>query len=172
MTPDTRHQGSAELALRRHKRDGTWLLKTAHAIAHAHQKKTASTLGDRHDDLVQYLVEIGCRYAIRYEAERSGPDYTFDSYLWDIMERRVPDFYRRKSEGFGDRRHGNDQRMILHRFDADIDEPVDPHLDFDALLSERRVARWNRASRKAGLDLNEWIAQTLDQAANVLEEAA
>ena len=46
---------------------------------------------------------------------RSGGSgsYTFPSYLWDVMNMRVADFYRRKSEGFGDSRSGSNDRLVL-----------------------------------------------------------
>ena len=45
--------------------------------------------------------------------ERSGDAYTFASFVWDVLARRTTDFFRRKSEGFGDRRYGNHDRIVL-----------------------------------------------------------
>ena len=162
--------GSAELALRRHGFTGERLLNLARAVANSELRRKQSTLGDRYDDLVSWLSEVGLKGAITYDPTRHGDDYTFSSYLWDIMERRVPDFYRRKGEGFGDRRYGNDNRLVLT--DTSADEP-DPDVDFDKLISERRLVLWQQAATAVNLTLAEYVVVTMDKASRqVLKTAA
>lgn len=105
---------------------------------------------------MSFLVEVGVREALRYDPARSGNDYSFASYLWDVMNRRTVDFYRRRSEGFGDRRHGNDQRLTLAGLDVvneEIEGPADDD-PFEPTVSEAAVAlaeeyRLGPASRRA-----------------------
>ena len=105
----------AEDVLTAHGFDGDKLLAYAQTIARHHVNRTASTLGDRHEDLVMHLVEVGLRTAVKYNPERSSSTgrYTFGSYIYDVMKRRVPDFYRKKAEGFGDKRKGHNDRIVL-----------------------------------------------------------
>jgi DNA-directed RNA polymerase specialized sigma subunit len=161
---------SAEHALKANGRDGAWLLKTAHAIAHDYQRRTGSHLADKHDDLVQFLALTGLRAASAYQPGKSGADYTFDSYIWDIMERRITDFFRRKSEGFGDRRHGHDNRVILPQYEADLDDVVDPEIQIDAYIAERLIRRCKRAADRLGMPLEKWISGTLNNTLADLEE--
>ena len=50
------------------------------------------------------------------------------------MEERIPDYYRRRGEGFGDRRRGDDTRVVLmSEFDKDA-------ADVDAQAFEQRVS--------------------------------
>ena len=167
---ETHRQASGELALRQHGWDGERLQKLAHAVAQDHIRKTGAALGDKYDDLVQTLALAGIRAALRYEPERSGPGYSFASYLWDKLELAIePDFYRRKSQGFGDRRYGHDGRIALvDDFDAD-----EADFDFERLLSSKRLGTWQQAASLAGWEFSEWVAITLDRAARqVLRTAA
>jgi hypothetical protein len=109
-----------------------------------------------------WLVEVALRTAIRYDPARSGNGYKPESYLWDVLAQRLPDFYRRKSEGFGDRRYGNDSRIVLSAMDDD--QPDLDSLDFEKLMSARRVARWQRAADAAGWQLSEFICISVDRA--------
>ena len=54
--------------------------------------------------------------------------------------------------------------------DEELD--VDTDLDFEKLLSERRVAEWQSAAHSVELSLEEWIAITLDRAAKAIKQAA
>lgn len=168
--PHSYRAGSAELALRAIGLDGARLQKLAHAVAQDHIRKTGAALGDKYEDLVSCLVEAGLKAALRYEPERSGPNYSASSYLWDKMELAIePEFYRRKREGFGDRRYGHDGRIALvDDFDAD-----EADFDFERLLSSKRLGTWQQAASLAGWEFSEWVAITLDRAARqVLRTAA
>lgn len=188
----TTRTGSAEIALRAHGFDGDRLMRLARAVANDYCRKRGAVLGDRFDDLVSVLVLAGCKAATRYDPDRSGPNYSFASFLWDKMELAVEgDFFRRKAEGFGDRRYGNDNRIALvgdvieelsaDRSDEEWPEPA-PSTDHprprwkDAaglidqdfadwnLVNERRVVNWVRAAEHRDLTLQEWIVRTLDVA--------
>jgi hypothetical protein len=164
------HEGAAAQALGRIGFDGERLLSLARKVANEELRRKASTLGNRYEDFVSFLVEVGLRAAIGYDAGRSGNGYSPSSYLWDVMERRTPDFYRRQSEGFGDRRYGNDNRELLGG-DAMEDEP-DPDVDFGKLVSEHRLIEWQVAARTVDLPIAEWICVTLDRATAAIKRTA
>ena len=65
------------------------------------------------DDLTSYLTETAWKLVVRYDPERSGPGYSFPSWLWDVLSLRTTDFWRKKAEGHGDRRSGSDGRIVL-----------------------------------------------------------
>lgn len=100
--------------------DGERLLRMAHAVALDAQRRAPGGLGGKYEDLVAFLVLQALESTAKYDANRSGHDFKFSSYLYDIMERRVTDWYRRKSEGFGDRRNGSDDRIVLAGDETDI----------------------------------------------------
>jgi DNA-directed RNA polymerase specialized sigma24 family protein len=161
-----RPAGRAEQALHDHGFTGERLLKLAHRIANDELRRRGAHLGNRYEDLVMWLVEVACTNAPRYE-QHNG--YTFDSWLADLMAHRVIDFYRRKGEGFGDRRKGHDQRIHL----TDDPEPADHDLDFDTILNDRKRARWQQAANQRGWTLAELIVIATDHyARGILQEAA
>jgi hypothetical protein len=169
MTAAAAPPGRADAALREHGLDGERLLKIAHAVAQHELRTRTHHIGDRYDDLVSFLTEQGLNAAITYNPALSGHGYTFASYIFDVMARRVPDFFRRKSEGYGDRRYGNDNRVALT---DTVDDP-DPDADFDRILSERQLLRYQQAARIRGTGLEEWVRITLDIAATqALRDAA
>jgi hypothetical protein len=82
------------------------LLAVAHSVANAELHRRGAYLGGgRYEDLVGYLVGVGCRVAIGYDPARSGNNYSFASFMWDVLARRVSDFYRSKPNGFADVRY-------------------------------------------------------------------
>jgi hypothetical protein len=153
---------TAEEALAEHGLNGDRLMKLARRIASDAQRRAPAGLGGKYEDLVGFLTLQALEAAVRYDPAKSGNGYSFTSYLCDVMELRVDDFYRRKSEGFGDRRHGNDQRIVLV---GDYAEDFDAEVDFDGLLSERRMQAWHRAAERLDMPFREWVVQTLDQGA-------
>ena len=170
MTTTLAPPRTAEQALTQHGLNGHRLLKLAHRIAQDAQRQAPAGLGGKYEDLVSFLTLQALEAAIRYNPAQSGNGYTFASYLCDIMERRVPDFYRRKSEGFGDSRSGADNRITLAG--DTLDDHLDTDVDFDRLLSERRLSRYQRAATITGIDISEWIVITLDIAARHAEKHA
>ncbi len=152
--------GSATLALRLNGFTGERLTKLAHKIANDElRKRNDARLKDRYEDLVQSLVEVGCLYAPRYNS--SIATGTFEQYIAKKMAHRVDDFFRRKSEGFGDRRYGNDNRVDL----TDDPDPADHDLDFEDRINEKRTALWQAAANAGGLPLKDWMCASLDRAA-------
>lgn len=163
---------TAERALLEQGFDGERLLKLARAVARDYCARKGAVLGDRFEDLCSALMEAGLKAALRYDPSRSGAGYSFASYLWDKMELAVePDFFRRKREGFGDRRYGNDGKVVVNSELAT--EDVDADLDFAKLVSDRRFSMWQQAATTTNLDVAEWIVISLDRAAKqVLRSAA
>lgn len=161
-----RRAGSAELALRTHGFTGERLLKLAHKVANDElRKRNDARLKDRYEDLVQSLVEVGCRYAPRYDPQLATD--TYERYLAKHMAHRVDDFFRSKAQGFGDRRYGNDNRVDL----VDDPDPADHDVDFDRLLTDRRRAQWQTAADLMQLNLAEWMCATLDRGStHVIEQ--
>ena len=84
------------------------------------------------------LTIVGLQATIRYDPMREQRSYgsnggdPFASYLADIMGKRVDDYFRSKAEGFGDRRYGNDNRVVLD----DDPDPADHDTDFDQLVDD------------------------------------
>lgn len=163
-----------ELALMRHGFTVERLMKLSRKIASDALRLRGATLGDRFDDLVSRLQMVGLQAALRYDPQRHHASYgsnggePFASYVADLMGKRVDDYFRSKAEGFGDRRYGNDGRVVL----TDDPDPADHDVDFEALVDERRRARWQEAAEAMDWPLSEWIAITLDRAAKDLRSAA
>ncbi len=134
-------------------------MKLARTVARDYCRLKGATLGDRMEDLVSALAEEGLRVALKYDPARSGPGYSFASYMYDKLYLAVePQFFRRKREGFGDRRYGSDGKIVL----VDEFDDADPDVDFEQLVDERRRARWQQAAIAEELTLSEWIAVSLD----------
>ena len=153
----------ADEALAAHGFDGDKLLAYAHTIARREMDRKGSTLGDRHQDLVMFLVEQGCKTAVKYDAKKSSPSYTFSSYVYDVMARRVPDFYRRKSEGFGDKRKGHDNRIVLSGGKAEY-LPDGDDFSLEEMASQDRIDVWKAKAATAGMPLVEWLYDLADRA--------
>jgi hypothetical protein len=86
------------------------------------------------------------------------------------MERRCVDWLRAKTEGNGDRRYGNDNRVVLSS--DTLEDAPDPELDFEKLISDRRLLEWEEAARLVELPVAEWVVVTLDREAAVLRARA
>lgn len=163
-----------ELALMRHGFTVERLQKLARKVANDALRLRGATLGDRFEDLVSRLQMVGLQAALRYDPQRQHAKYgsnggePFASYVADLMDLRVDDYFRSKAEGFGDRRAGNDNRIVL----ADDPDPADHDTDFEDLVDERRRARWQQAATTQGVSLSEFIVTTLDIASEQIVEAA
>lgn len=180
MTAIAEQPRTAEQALGSIGFDGERLLKLAQRVASdviAGRVKGISAIphiGDKREDLVSAMVERSCRAAIAYDPTipksgygRNGGD-PVQSYLSDIMENAARDYFRKKSEGFGDKRYGNHDRLVL----SPMDEDPDPDVDFEGLVSEKRLARWQMAAEATGWTFRDWVCITLDSAAKQIERAA
>lgn len=150
------------------------LQKLARKVANDALRLRGATLGDRFEDLVSRLQMVGLQATLRYDPQRQHSKYgsnggePFASYIADLMDLRVDDYFRSKSEGFGDRRAGNDNRIVL----TDDPDPADHDTDFEDLVDERRRARWQQAATTRKMSLSEFIVTTLDIASEQIVEAA
>lgn len=165
-----------ELALRRHGFTAERLMRLARKVASDGVRLRGATLGDRFDDLVSRLQMVGLQAALRYDPNREHHSYgrnggdPFQSYVADLMGKRIDDYFRSKSEGFGDRRYGNDHRLVLT---DSFDNDVDPEVDFGKLVSESRLAQWQEAADRVEMTLADYVVVTLDKASrSTLRSAA
>jgi len=162
-----------ELALMRHGFTTERLMKLSRKIANDALRLRGASLGDRFEDLVSRLQIVGLQAAMRYDPQREHASYgknggePFSSYVADIMGMRVDDYFRSKSEGFGDRRRGFDGMVEL----TDDPDPADRDVDFSATVDDRRRSKWQAAAVLVGWELDEWIVITLDRASTQLLEA-
>jgi hypothetical protein len=168
---------TADDVLTEHGFSGERLLKLSRRIANDELRRRGAFLDrERLEDLVGFLALQGVRAAVRYDPERPQASYgrdggdPFASWLADILAHRVTDWYRSKAEGHADRRYNLDGMVVLSAMD---DEPdVDPYdLDFERLVSERRLFEWQEAARTVELSFEDWIFVTLDRAAKVIKRA-
>jgi len=127
----------------------------------------------RFDDLVGFLA---CA-ATRYDPERRQATYGRDGGdPFSVVARGRPGASGgrlvQKQRPRGIRIAGTylDGTIVLSAMDEELD--VDTDLDFEKLLSERRVAEWQSAAHSVELSLEEWIAITLDRAAKAIKQAA
>lgn len=158
-TLDLPERPTATDALQAHGLNGDRVLKLARHIANDAAARSPYMSHDVREDLVSFLTLQALEAVRRYDPTRSGNGYTLTSYLCDVMEARVPDFFRRKSEGFGDRRYGNDGRLDLAGDDTDA---FDAEVDMDAKLRDRRVALWHQAADLDDMTFADWVAYALD----------
>lgn len=165
-----------DLALMRHGFTVERLMKLSRRVANDELRLRGATLGDRFEDLVSRLQMVGLQAALRYNPQHQQSRYgmnggePFASYVADVMGKRVDDYFRSKAEGFGDRRYGNDNRIVLTGDDPD---PADHDTDFEMLVDDRRRSKWQEAADATGWPLSEWVAISLDRAAaGVLRDVA
>jgi hypothetical protein len=102
--------GTADEVLRAHGFTGDRLLKLARKIANDKLARLGGFMHEqRLEDLVGFLALQGVQAALRYDPERAHARYgsrggdPFASWLADILDHRVTDWYRSKAEGGGDR---------------------------------------------------------------------
>ncbi len=145
------------------------LVKIARTVANDYKRLKGAQLGDKDDDFVSYIIVVGLQAALRYDPAKADGDQGV-SFIWKIMQQRCDDFFRRKSEGFGDSRHGNNGRLVL-KGNLDLDEllkdddDVDIAFDLDLQMRAGRVRRWAQAAERCKLPVAEWVLITLDRAA-------
>ena len=167
-----------ELALRRHGFTAERLTRLAQRVASDALRLRGAVLQDRFDDLVSRLVMVGMESAWRYDPEREHLRYganggePFASYVADIMDKRVDDYFRSKAEGFGDRRYGNDNRVVLTD-ELDVTEATDFwSKDSAGRVTEHERVRWQRAAQAQGQDLDQWMVNACNRVAKQVLEAA
>ncbi len=164
-----------DLALRRHGWTGERLQREARKIANDYIALHVPYMGDRREDLVSFITEKAQQAAFRFRPDHPVSSYGtnggnhFSSWICDIMDKRCVDWYRSKHEGNGDRRYGNDNRIVY----AEDPDPADHDVDFSRLISDRERSDWQAAANVTGWELDEWIKITLNKAAlQVLRTAA
>ena len=141
------------------------LMRLSRKIANDALRLKGGYLSDRFEDLVSRLTIVGMEAAWKWDPTREHESYgsnggdPFESYVSDLMQKRVDDFYRSKGEGFGDRRRGFDNMVEL----SDDPDPADG-TEFEKLVDDRRRIRWNYQADKEGLEFDQWMVATLDAA--------
>ena len=165
----------AELALRRHGWTPERLQKAARRATNDYVSLNVPYLTpDRRDDLADFVVEKALRAVLTFRPDHPTLTYGanggshFDSWIYDVMMKRCTDWFRSKASGNGDRRYGNDNRIVLD----DDPDPADHDTDFENLVDDRRRARWQQAADAQGQSLSQWIATMLDIAAESYGVAA
>jgi excisionase family DNA binding protein len=137
---------TADEVLRAHGFSGDRLLKLARKIANDKLARLGGFMHEqRLEDLVGFLALQGVQAALRYDPERAHARYgsrggdPFASWLADILDHGVTDWYRSKAEGGGDRRYNNDNRLVLDG-DMGYEEPGDAfEREFDLRRAEQGV---------------------------------
>lgn len=163
-----------ELALMRHGWTVERLTKQARKIVADYIRSIPYLAEHRREELYGFVVEKSLTAVMKFDPARQTTRYGseggqhFDSYIADVMWNRCTDWQRSKGEGNGDRRYGNDNRVVL----VDDPDPADHDTDFERLVDERRRARWQQAADAMGWPLSEWIVITLDRAEQALRTAA
>ena len=165
----------SELALRRQGWTPERLQKAAHKASSDYVALNVPYLSqDRREDLADFVLEKALVAVLRFRPDHPTRTYQmnggihFDSWLYDVMMNRCTDWFRSKAEGNGDRRYNNDNRIVL----TDDPDPADHDVDFEALVDERRRARWQQAAEATGWSLSQFVVIALDNAASSVLEAA
>jgi DNA-directed RNA polymerase specialized sigma24 family protein len=146
--------------------DGQELLRIANAVANTELRRRGAYLGDRHADLIGFLVVVGCKAAATYDSSWPRARYglnggdPFRSYIGDIMQRRLYDFYRSRGEGFSDRRY------LSH---AEVTPTADEALALLAAGATAAVDVSEHALETAAAELGEGLSE---EARDTLERIA
>ena len=159
-----------ELALRRHGFTSERLMGLASTVAASGLRRRGATLGDRFEDLVSRLVKVGLEATLRYDPElqhmaygRNGGD-PFRGYLSDVMDRRIDDYFRSRSEGFSDRRYKNYGEVTptdeIEQQRAEVEDAI------EKLDSAANVDWYGSAAEAEGLKLHDWIVRALNERAS------
>ena len=143
-----------ETTLRSHGFSGERLLGLARDVANDAARRAPYCSETTRHDLASYLTEVAIKETLRYDATRSGDNYSFASYVWDVLHLRVADFYRRKSEGFGDKRSGSANRVKLN---------ADPLADLDEAVWDRDDVGLGEAIQELGQGLSDEARDTLER---------
>ncbi len=157
-----------ELALERQGFTGERLQRTAYRVTADYIRLNIPYLSpERREELASYVTEKALLATMRFRPDHPTTSYTtrggshYESWICDVIYKRCTDWMRSKHEGQGDRRYGNDNRVVL----ADDPDPADHDVDFEGVVDERRRARWQQAAAATGWSLEEWVAISLDRAA-------
>jgi hypothetical protein len=162
-----------ELALRRHGLTAEKLLELARNVATDGLRRRGAVLGDRYDDLVSRLVIVGLHEAMTYDPQRQGLGYgrnggsVFIGYLSDVMDHRIDDFYRARSEGFSDRRYKNFAEVTPSaEIDTGAEQQVAVEEAIERLDSASNLEWYMAAAEEEGLPLHDWVIRALNERAS------
>ncbi len=104
---------------------------------------------ERFQDCLDYLVLVAVATAAKYDPTRSRPgSYKFESYLWDILERRVIDWWR---SNLGDVRF---PELLERKAAFHSPLPLDP-MDENARNGDRALS----AEDEYGLSMSNAVAE-------------
>lgn len=132
-------------------------------------RRRNATLGDRFDDLVSRLTAAGLQAALNYDPRRPHATYgrnggdPFTSYISDLMDKRIDDFFRSRSEGFADKRYRTYGEVIPT--DQIEQQPVDPEDVVEQLDGRAMMNAYESAANAEQLPLADWIVRTLNRRA-------
>ncbi len=132
----------AEGVLREHGLDGDRLHALVYRCLQSNLNRRGAYLAEeRFQDCLDYLVLAAITTASKYDPTRSRPGtYKFESYLWDILEKRVIDWWR---VNIGDMRF---PELLERKAAFRSPLPLDP-MDENARNGDR-VGRRERRSRR------------------------
>jgi hypothetical protein len=128
---------TVDSALRQHGLTGLQLLRLSRTAARDALARHGAYLSDeRFDELSDFMLEIGCRYSLRFEP---GHGIAIQTYLYRIMRRRYPDWLRRT---LGDSRYPGRTRRIPPGGQLwPLDESDAPYVDPGFADVEERLSR-------------------------------
>lgn len=162
-----------ELVLRRHGFTTEKLMRMAESIAVVGLKRRGAALGDRFDDLVSRLTMVGLQAALRYDPQREHLAYgrnggdPFRGYLADIMDKRIDDYFRSRSEGFSDRRYKNYGEVTpTEQVDGDADHQHAVEEAIERLDSVANLEWYTEAAEAEGIPLHDWVIRALNERAS------
>lgn len=150
-------------------------MREAHKITSDFARSIPYLSPDRREELASFLIEKALVAVTRFDPERSTTTYGqnggrhFDSWILDLMEWRCTDWLRAKSEGNGDSRYGNNNRIVLT---GEFDDADDDDLEIERYLSADRVSEWQAAADAVGVRLEEFVVISLDRAAQAIRAQA
>jgi len=158
--------------LREHGLDGDRLHALVYRCLQSNLNRRGAFLAEeRFADCLDYLVLVAVATAAKYDPTRSRPGtYSFTSYVWDILEKRIIDWWR---VNIGDLRF---PELIERKAAFRSPLPLDP-MDEDAHGGDRALSAedeydlsMSNAVAELGASLSEQGRWTLENVARPLAE--
>ena len=165
---------TAERVLAEHGLDGDRLCAFVYRCLQSNLNRRGAYLAEeRFQDCLDYLVLAAITTAAKYDPTRSRPGtYKFESYLWDILEKRVIDWWR---VNIGDLRF---PELLERKAAFRSPLPLDP-MDEGAHNGERALSAedeydlsMSNAVAELGQALSEEARWTLENLGRALAEGA
>jgi hypothetical protein len=136
---------------------GDRLLRLCRRVANDELRRRGAFLdADRFDDLVGFLVLRALAAVVKYDPVRvrqssygSGGGEPLESYLSDVLARRIWDWYRSKGEGNCDRRYFAERPLMVtyELVEGEVDRPADVLEVEIAAQQTERGQDWEDAER-------------------------